>query len=67
VRFSTTSVSKIPEVIIPQGDDVSFSLLRCKMGGDANMFRTSNVLREAELPDKPEVWPVLDMLSRSPI
>jgi hypothetical protein len=38
-----------------------------KMGGDANMFRTSNVLREAELPDKPEVWPVLDMLSCSPI
>jgi len=37
------------------------------MGGDANMFRISNVLREAELPDKPEVWPVLDMLSRSPI
>jgi hypothetical protein len=37
------------------------------MGRDANMFRASNVLRNAELPDKPEVWPVLDMLSCSPI
>jgi hypothetical protein len=39
-----------------------------KMGGDANMFRTSNVPPQSGgIPDKPGVWPVLDMLSCTPI
>ena len=37
------------------------------MGGEANMFRTSIVLHCAEFPVKPGLWPVLDMLSCSPI
>jgi hypothetical protein len=36
------------------------------MGGEANMLRTSNVLPKQN-PGKPVIWPVLDMLSGSPI
>jgi hypothetical protein len=36
------------------------------MGGEAKMFRTSNVL-PMQNPGKPVIWPVLDMLSGSPI
>ena len=38
-----------------------------KMGGDANMFRRSIVMHYCTIPGEPGLWPVLDMLSLSPI